>query len=274
MCWRSSRPSSSSSLLCDHRIVRAEDVKQFDLTIKARRQTDELRPADREHAAPLRARSYELRASADEELCYEVKVPFDVERGPRDQRHPARSIPRATRRSSGGKEEQGEVDHREAHHPARRRPDPAAAGGQARQEVDRHRHLPLRSVELEKALAAAVARGVAVRALIAHTNRGGEKNLRKLEMRLLGRGRHRGAHRRRPGALPRQDDDRRRHAVRPRLQLHAARHRAQPQLRYRDARQAPGQGGRARCSRPTAPGSRTRPATTASSSAPRARASC
>ena len=39
--------------------------------------------------------------------------------------------------------------------------------------------------ELEKALAAAVTRGVVVRALIAHTNRGGEKNLRKLEMRLL-----------------------------------------------------------------------------------------
>ena len=42
--------------------------------------------------------------------------------------------------------------------------------------------------ELEKALAAAVARGVTVRALIAHTNRGGEKNLRKLEMRLLAEG--------------------------------------------------------------------------------------
>jgi phosphatidylserine/phosphatidylglycerophosphate/cardiolipin synthase-like enzyme len=40
-------------------------------------------------------------------------------------------------------------------------------------------------VELEKALGAAVARGVAVRALIAHTNQGGEKALRKLEMRLL-----------------------------------------------------------------------------------------
>jgi phosphatidylserine/phosphatidylglycerophosphate/cardiolipin synthase-like enzyme len=39
--------------------------------------------------------------------------------------------------------------------------------------------------ELEKALAAAVARGVVVRALIAHTNRGGEKRLRKLELRLL-----------------------------------------------------------------------------------------
>ena len=43
-------------------------------------------------------------------------------------------------------------------------------------------------VELEKALEAAVARGVNVRALIAHTNRGGEKNLRKLEQRLLNAG--------------------------------------------------------------------------------------
>ncbi len=39
--------------------------------------------------------------------------------------------------------------------------------------------------ELEAALKAAVSRGVAVSALIAYTNRGGEINLRKLEMRLL-----------------------------------------------------------------------------------------
>jgi phosphatidylserine/phosphatidylglycerophosphate/cardiolipin synthase-like enzyme len=39
--------------------------------------------------------------------------------------------------------------------------------------------------ELEEALEAAVARNVVVRALIAHTNRGGERTLRKLEMRLL-----------------------------------------------------------------------------------------
>ena len=38
---------------------------------------------------------------------------------------------------------------------------------------------------LEKALEAAVKRGVKVRALIAHTNRGGEKRLRDLEMRML-----------------------------------------------------------------------------------------
>ena len=43
-------------------------------------------------------------------------------------------------------------------------------------------------VELEKALQAAVGRCVVVRALIAHTNRGGEKTLRKLELRLLNAG--------------------------------------------------------------------------------------
>ena len=39
--------------------------------------------------------------------------------------------------------------------------------------------------EIEKALENAVGRGVSVQALIAYTNRGGEQNLRKLEMRLL-----------------------------------------------------------------------------------------
>jgi phosphatidylserine/phosphatidylglycerophosphate/cardiolipin synthase-like enzyme len=42
--------------------------------------------------------------------------------------------------------------------------------------------------DLEKALEAAVARGVVVRALIAHTNRGGEKSLRKLELKMLAAG--------------------------------------------------------------------------------------
>jgi phosphatidylserine/phosphatidylglycerophosphate/cardiolipin synthase-like enzyme len=42
--------------------------------------------------------------------------------------------------------------------------------------------------EIEIALAQAVQRGVKVRALIAHTNRGGEDRLRKLEERLLGAG--------------------------------------------------------------------------------------
>jgi phosphatidylserine/phosphatidylglycerophosphate/cardiolipin synthase-like enzyme len=42
--------------------------------------------------------------------------------------------------------------------------------------------------EIEPALAAAVQRGVAVSAMIAHTNRGGEGDLRKLEQRLLAAG--------------------------------------------------------------------------------------
>jgi cardiolipin synthase len=42
--------------------------------------------------------------------------------------------------------------------------------------------------EIERALVEAVQRGVTVQALIAFTNRGEEKNLRKLEMRLLERG--------------------------------------------------------------------------------------
>src|SRR6185436_17007203 len=42
--------------------------------------------------------------------------------------------------------------------------------------------------DIAKALEAAVGRGVAVRALIAHKNSGGEKSLRKLEMQLLEQG--------------------------------------------------------------------------------------
>jgi len=42
--------------------------------------------------------------------------------------------------------------------------------------------------EMERALANAASRGVSVTALIAHTNRAGEENLRKLELRLLAAG--------------------------------------------------------------------------------------
>ena len=42
--------------------------------------------------------------------------------------------------------------------------------------------------QLEKAVEAAVKRGVAVRALIAHTNSGGDKRLRQLELRMLNAG--------------------------------------------------------------------------------------
>jgi phosphatidylserine/phosphatidylglycerophosphate/cardiolipin synthase-like enzyme len=54
----------------------------------------------------------------------------------------------------------------------------------ARRTIDMH-IFRLDSKEVEKALAAAVTRGVVVRTLIAHTNARGEKGLRKLEQRLL-----------------------------------------------------------------------------------------
>ena len=54
----------------------------------------------------------------------------------------------------------------------------------ARRTIDMH-IFRLDYKEIEKALAAAVTRGVVVRTLIAHTNARGEKGLRKLEQRLL-----------------------------------------------------------------------------------------
>lgn len=55
---------------------------------------------------------------------------------------------------------------------------------EARRTIDVH-IFRLSYKEIEKALAAAVRRGVVVRTLIAHTRAGGEKELRKLEQRLL-----------------------------------------------------------------------------------------
>ena len=54
-------------------------MKKFDLTIKAGDQTDELRPKIEAILRRFKLR-HELRASADAELCYEVAMPFDVER--------------------------------------------------------------------------------------------------------------------------------------------------------------------------------------------------
>ena len=92
--------------------------------------------------------------------------------------------------------------------------------------------------EIEKALATAVQRGVTVRALIAHTNRGGEARLRKLEQRLLAAG----------VLVSRTADDLMRyhakymigdaHAAPAWLQFHQARHRQEPQLRHLDERHA------------------------------------
>ena len=52
--------------------------KQFDLKIHAGDQTDELRPKIEAILARYRL-SYEIRTSSDEEVCYDVTVPLDVQ---------------------------------------------------------------------------------------------------------------------------------------------------------------------------------------------------
>jgi uncharacterized membrane protein YhiD involved in acid resistance len=54
-------------------------MKTFELTIKAGDQTDELRQKIETILRRFQL-TYELRASADAELCYQVAVPFDLER--------------------------------------------------------------------------------------------------------------------------------------------------------------------------------------------------
>ena len=77
-----------------------------------------------------------------------------------------------------------ETDHR-----ARRRRGAAARGHQEREEERGDCHLPLRSHgHRDGAEGGGGARGVGVTALIAFTNRGGEQNLRKLELRFLDAG--------------------------------------------------------------------------------------
>ena len=128
--------------------------------------------------------------------------------------------------------------------------------------------------EIAHALEAAVARGVRVRALTAHTNRGGTKSLRKLEMQLLDGRRHRVAHRRRSGPLPRQDDDRRRQD---RCTSTASTSPASTSPRAAASASSPRTTSSSRSDQavrwPTSTASPTRPATSASSSARRTRAS-
>ena len=118
-----------------------------------------------------------------------------------------------------------------------------------------------------------MARGVVVRVLIAHTNGGGEKRLRKLEPRLLEAG----------VTVTRTADDLPRYHGKmtiiddelfvlgfnfTRQDIERSRSFGIDHPRQEAASRRP-----RRCSRPTRPGSRTRPATTGSSSAPRPLAS-
>ena len=54
-------------------------MKKFELTIKAGRQTDELRPRIETILRRFKV-PYEVRASADEELSFEVALPLETER--------------------------------------------------------------------------------------------------------------------------------------------------------------------------------------------------
>lgn len=55
-----------------------EALKHFDLKIRFGKDTDALRPKI-ERALDRYALAYELRTSSDEEVCYDVKVPLDVQ---------------------------------------------------------------------------------------------------------------------------------------------------------------------------------------------------
>ena len=127
--------------------------------------------------------------------------------------------------------------------------------------------------ELARALEAAVARGVNVRALTAHTNRGGDKNLRKLELELLEGG----------VTVSRTADDLVRYHGKMMIVDNAILHvygfnftgldiGKSRSFGDRDQEPQAGAAKRTSCSRPTSTGSLTRRATAASSSARRTRA--
>ena len=114
--------------------------------------------------------------------------------------------------------------------------------------------------DIEPALNAAAAKGVRVTALIAFANRGGEKSLRRLELRFLAAGIIVARTSDDLVAVPRQVHPHRSpRAVRPLVQLHASRHRSQPGIRPRHEPARLSQGGGDGCSRPTARGRSTSP---------------
>ena len=170
-----------------------QGIKRFDLKIKAGKDTDAHAAEVRGDPAPLRAEVRAAHVLGRGGLLRCAGAARDC--APIASRTPSSSsIPRATRRSSG---------------PTRK---PRASDRPALTDVDliiqpddgltpllqavRHAKTKIDILifrfdraELEKALEAAVGRGVVVRALIAHTNRGGEKVLRKLELKMLAAGR-------------------------------------------------------------------------------------
>ena len=164
----------------DHRVVRAEERK----TVRAedqdgRRDRREAR-RDRSDSPPLADRA-PAALSSDAELCYDIGVPLEVERD-RISNAILALDPEGHAAVEWSEKKKSQVK-------LIIQPDDGvepvvAAIRKAKKTIDIV-IFRFDRAEVEKALEAAVARGVVVHALIAHTNRGGEKNLRKLEMRLL-----------------------------------------------------------------------------------------
>ena len=172
------------------RVVRAEGVKRFELKVKAGKETDSNAAADRGDPAPLPPglRDPDLVGRGGLLRCPGSDRAQDR---PGLQCASSSSIPTATPRSSGSTRRRKTKDA-VTHVELIIQPDDGLA---PLLQAVRHAKNNIDIVifrfdrtELEKALEAAVARGVVVRALIAHTNRGGEKSLRKLELRMLAAG--------------------------------------------------------------------------------------
>ena len=221
-------------------------MKRFDLRIKAGKDTDALRPKIEEILRRYRLK-FELRTSSDEEVCYDVQVPLELQTDRVSNAilkldpdgHAAGRMGRQE-----GQEQVTRCPHsRESDHPARRRPDPAPAGRASRQDQDRHPDFPVRPRRAREGAGGggrAGCRGAGADRPHQPRRREGPAQARAED---AGGRRHRREDRRRSAALPRQDDGGRRRALRARLQLHQARHRQEPQLRHRHQGSETGEGG-------------------------------
>ena len=85
---------------------------------------------------------FDLLTSSDEEVCYEVHVPLELQIGTALRTPCSSSIPRAMRAVEW--DEKRNPRRSEADHPARRRRRARRAGHRKSQKDHRHRHLPLR----------------------------------------------------------------------------------------------------------------------------------
>ena len=170
----SSRRSSWCAALWVIESFEPESKKLFDLTDQDGRRDRRARPKIRDDPEADSSWSSPCGPSSDEEVSYEMRRADRNETRPHHQRHPQARSRRACLGRVGREEEP--KTNRETDHPARRRrhADCCAPSSNAKKTIDIV-IFRFDRPEVEKALEAAVDRGVAVRALIAHTNQGGEK---------------------------------------------------------------------------------------------------